>query len=111
MPWHEDDDSMRHGHGTDPFEPYREYDPTNDEDKPVETVDDETVTACRGCGNMIWQESEQCPECGEWLTMKDHAGGEFSGRSRVLKNVVVVVVMLLIVAIALGWRLIGVMLF
>ena len=43
---------------------------------------------CPGCGQMIYEESQKCPLCGEWISPKPSSTGIF--------HVVVVLIVLLV---------------
>jgi hypothetical protein len=51
-----------------------------DEDDEGDEWDDEesVVVACPSCGAEVYEEAEQCPACGEWITPSSHP---FPGRS------------------------------
>lgn len=43
-----------------------------------EDADDETqVVTCPACGAEVYEDAEQCPVCGEWITSSTHP---FAGR-------------------------------
>ena len=47
--------------------------PDRDDDE-----DEAVVVACPSCGADVYEDVEQCPACGEWVTHSTHP---FSGRS------------------------------
>ena len=40
--------------------------------------DDSIVVTCPTCGADVYEDAEQCPSCGEWVTHSTHP---FAGRS------------------------------
>jgi predicted RNA-binding Zn-ribbon protein involved in translation (DUF1610 family) len=49
-----------------------DFDPGSDDDAPAVTV------ACPDCGAEVYEESERCPSCGEWI-LRTHS--PWSGHS------------------------------
>jgi predicted RNA-binding Zn-ribbon protein involved in translation (DUF1610 family) len=43
-----------------------------------EEDDEAEVAACPKCGADVYEDAEQCPLCGEWITRSTHP---FAGRS------------------------------
>jgi len=56
--------------GDDDSDDFDDDDP--DDDSEVELV------RCPKCGAEVYEDAEQCPECGEWMTFSTHP---FAGRS------------------------------
>ena len=57
--------------------PYRAEDPWDDEEEEDQEWDDDdddlsTIT-CPYCRAEIYEEAEQCPECGEYISSEDRA--------------------------------------
>ena len=60
--------------------PSRDWDDDSDElddDYPDDDSEVELVR-CPQCGADVYEDAEQCPECGEWITVSTHP---FAGRS------------------------------
>ncbi len=58
----------------------RDWDSDSDDfDDLVEDDSDETeVVVCPMCGTAVYEDAEQCPACGEWITTSTHP---FAGRA------------------------------
>lgn len=48
------------------------------DDRPDDDPDESDVVTCSNCGAEVYEDAEQCPSCGEWITRSTHP---FSGRS------------------------------
>jgi hypothetical protein len=42
------------------------------DDWPDDDSDEAEVVACPNCGAEIYEDAEQCPACGEWVTHSTH---------------------------------------
>lgn len=55
------------------------YDESDDFDDDYPDDDSEVeLVRCPKCGAEVYEDAEQCPECGEWITFSTHP---FAGRS------------------------------
>lgn len=58
----------------------RDWDSDSDDfdDSPDDDSEVAEVILCPACGADVYEDAEQCPECGEWITFSTHP---FAGRS------------------------------
>jgi hypothetical protein len=48
------------------------------DDGPHDEPDEADLATCPACGAEVYEDAEQCPVCGEWITRSTHP---FAGRS------------------------------
>jgi len=57
------------------FDEYDEPDGLDEFDEDDEQADESVVIDCPECGQAVYEDAEQCPGCGRWLTDADRHGG------------------------------------
>lgn len=45
---------------------------SDDDDWPDDDPDESDVVTCPNCGADVYEDAEQCPACGEWITSSTH---------------------------------------
>ncbi len=81
---------------SDDYDAYRDYDPDDPETYPAGIYDDDgpPLVPCPYCKEEIAEDTERCPECGNYLSREDQPV-----ERRSLSWFVLVVLVLLIVAV------------
>jgi hypothetical protein len=88
----EDDDWWKRGRSPD--------EELDDEDL-VEDADGEMVIPCPHCGEDVYDDAEQCPACGSWITGEERA---WTGRPSWFVVLGVIVALLTILTWIVCWR-------
>lgn len=50
-----------------------DLDDEDDDSGDVESSEDDSTSACPHCGKAVYDDAEQCPACGEYLSQEDAA--------------------------------------
>ena len=85
--WSQDDDHSDMHNGGDDFDSAGSWD-----DDDVDEADDDEIAEqvpCPECGRLIYEDTQQCPHCGQWVVVS-------SGGSRKSLGYIVIVVVILI---------------
>jgi predicted nucleic acid-binding Zn ribbon protein len=48
-----------------------DFDEVNDSDSDTSDSDDDCTSPCPHCGELIYDDAERCPECGQYVSRED----------------------------------------
>jgi uncharacterized membrane protein YvbJ len=65
--------------------------------------DDDATVHCPACGADVFDDADQCPHCGHWITDADRrAQADASGASRFVRVVAIVLILIFLASLFLA---------